>query len=118
LVNISQEFSQRERNIQLEQQEKAELHADLYQKMAEIVDMHKEAEQKSKDISEKVNQLNALLTQLNESTRFLNRSDKFSDFGEPTNGGIVIFSCTLKNPKSVPKIPAPFLCCFFKSGIG
>jgi hypothetical protein len=45
------------------EQEKAEVHEDLNKKLAEIEEMHKEVEEKSK-------QIDALLTQLNESTRF------------------------------------------------
>jgi hypothetical protein len=67
LVNIYQEFSQR--NIQLEH-EKAEIQNDLHKKMAEIVEMHKEMEEKSEELAKKAKQIDTLLIQLNESTRF------------------------------------------------
>jgi predicted nucleic acid-binding Zn-ribbon protein len=54
------------------EQEKAGVQEDLRKKMAEIVDMHKEVEEKSKEVAEKAKQIDALLLQLNESTRFLN----------------------------------------------
>jgi hypothetical protein len=40
--------------------------------MAEIVEMHKEMDEKSQELVKKADQINALLVQLNESTRFLN----------------------------------------------
>jgi DNA repair exonuclease SbcCD ATPase subunit len=52
--------------------EKAEVHEDLRQKMAEIGEMHKEVEEKSEKLAEKDSKIDALLMQLNESTRFLN----------------------------------------------
>jgi SMC interacting uncharacterized protein involved in chromosome segregation len=55
------------------EQEKAKLHEDLDKKMVEIVEMHKEVEEKSQELKAKANQIYALLIQLNESTRFLNR---------------------------------------------
>jgi peptidoglycan hydrolase CwlO-like protein len=45
------------------EQEKAEVDEDLSKKLAEIEEMHKELDEKSK-------QIDALLLQLNESTRF------------------------------------------------
>jgi predicted nucleic acid-binding Zn-ribbon protein len=54
------------------EQEKAVLHEDLNKKMTEIVDMHKEVEEKSEALKEKAKQIDALLVQLNECTRFLN----------------------------------------------
>jgi arginine deiminase len=48
------------------------LEQDLRKKVAEIVEMHKEVEEKSKMMAEKAKQIDALLSQLNESTRFLN----------------------------------------------
>jgi hypothetical protein len=41
-------------------------------KIAEIVEMHKEVDEKSEQLAEKAGQINALLVQLIESTRFLN----------------------------------------------
>jgi hypothetical protein len=54
------------------EQEKADVNEDLRKKMAEIVEIHKEAEEKSKEVAEKAKQIDALLVQLKESTRFLN----------------------------------------------
>jgi hypothetical protein len=56
-------------------QEKAQVHEDLRQKLAVIVEMHKEMEGKSEELAEKAKQIDALLIQLNdnESTRFLFR---------------------------------------------
>jgi hypothetical protein len=47
----------------------------LNKNLAEIVEMHKEMEEKSEEIAEKAKQIDALLIQLNdnESTRFLFR---------------------------------------------
>jgi uncharacterized coiled-coil DUF342 family protein len=53
------------------EQEKAEVHEDLRQKLAEIEEMHKEMEEKSEEIAQKAKQIDALLVQLNES-RFFN----------------------------------------------
>jgi hypothetical protein len=57
------------------EQDKAEVHADLRQKLAEIAELHKElhkeVEKKSEELTEKAKQIDALLIQLNES-RFLN----------------------------------------------
>jgi hypothetical protein len=54
------------------EQEKAAVQEDLGKKLAEIVKMHKEVEEKVEEIAEKAKQIDALLLQLNESTRFLN----------------------------------------------
>jgi hypothetical protein len=52
--------------LQLDQ-EKAEVHEDLAKKIAKIVELHKEVEEKSKMVVEKEEQCNALLIQLIES---------------------------------------------------
>jgi SMC interacting uncharacterized protein involved in chromosome segregation len=52
------------------EQEKAKLHEDLDKKMVEIVEMHKEVEEKSQELKAKANQIDALLVQLNESARY------------------------------------------------
>jgi hypothetical protein len=49
------------------EQEKAEVHAEL---RSQIVQMHKELDEKSEELAEKAKQIDALLIQLNESTRF------------------------------------------------
>jgi Tfp pilus assembly protein FimV len=42
------------------EQEKAELHEHLHQKLAEIVKMHTEVQEKSKEVAEKAKQIDAL----------------------------------------------------------
>jgi hypothetical protein len=53
------------------EQKNAEVQEDLHQKMAQIVKMHKEMEEKSEEVAEKAKQIDELLMQLKES-RFLN----------------------------------------------
>jgi hypothetical protein len=52
------------------EQKKAEINAELGKKLTEIVEMHKEVEEKSEELAEKAKQIDALLIQLNESTRY------------------------------------------------
>jgi hypothetical protein len=52
------------------EQEKAAVQEGLHQKMGEIVEMHKEIEEKSEELAEKAKQIDALLVQIKES-RFL-----------------------------------------------
>jgi peptidoglycan hydrolase CwlO-like protein len=59
------------------EKEKAEVHTDLRQKFAQIEELHKEIQEKSKMIAEKEEQCNALLIQLNKS-RFFNSQNVFS----------------------------------------
>jgi hypothetical protein len=53
------------------EQDKKEVQEDLRQKMAKIVEMHKEIEEKSEEVAEKAKQNEALLMQLNGSRFFL-----------------------------------------------
>jgi peptidoglycan hydrolase CwlO-like protein len=52
--------------------EKAEVHAELGKKLAEIEEMQKKVEEKSEELAEKAKEIDALLVQLNEHSRFLN----------------------------------------------
>jgi hypothetical protein len=52
-------------------QEKAEVHEELRQKLAEIMEMQKEVEEKSKLLAEKAKQNKALLVQLKKSRFFI-----------------------------------------------
>jgi hypothetical protein len=49
------------------EQEKTGVQEHLNKKLVEIVEMHKEVEKKSEQLTEKAKQIDALLIQLNES---------------------------------------------------
>jgi hypothetical protein len=57
----------------LQREQKERFHEDLRTKLAEIMEIRKEVEEKSKMIAEKVDQCNAMLIQF-EETRFLKTS--------------------------------------------